>query len=68
MVANRLIKLKEVTKLTSLSLSTIYDKISKNKFPPQITLGGKSVAWLEAEVDNWISEQVANSRDNNNYV
>lgn len=68
MIENRLIKLKEVIKLTSLSRSSIYDKIQKNKFPPQITLGGKSVAWLETEVDNWISEQVANSRDNKNYV
>ena len=51
--ARRFIKLTEVKTLTSLSTSEIYRRIAAGTFPTQITLGPKSVAWLEAEVLAW---------------
>jgi len=55
----RLIKLKEVIEKTSLGRSTIYELMTKGTFPKQVSLGAKSVAWLESEVDNWIEEKVS---------
>ncbi|CAM4267365.1 AlpA family transcriptional regulator [Pseudoalteromonas ostreae] len=54
----RLIKLKEVIQKTSLGRSTIYEFITKGSFPKQVSLGAKSVAWLESEVDDWIMERI----------
>ena len=44
------ISLKEVIQITVLSISTIYNHISEDKFPSQCNLGGRSVRWLESEV------------------
>lgn len=54
----RLIKLKEVIQKTSLGHSSIYKFIAEGTFPKQVSLGAKSVAWLESEVDEWIEEKV----------
>ncbi len=54
----RLIKLKEVIEKTSLGRSTIYEFMTKGTFPKQVSLGAKSVAWLESEVDDWIMEKI----------
>jgi prophage regulatory protein len=52
-----------------LSRSTIYDKINPDSprydpsFPKPIRLGaGAAVGWLEHEVDEWLTAQIANSR------
>ena len=49
----RFIKLPVVKDYTSLSTSEIYRRIAAGTFPTQITLGPKSVAWIEAEVLEW---------------
>lgn len=49
----RFIKLPKVRDYTSLSTSEIYRRIGAGTFPAQITLGPKSVAWIEAEVLAW---------------
>ena len=54
----RLIKLKEVMAKTSLGYSSIYKFISEGTFPKQVSLGAKSVAWVESEVDDWIMERI----------
>ena len=46
----RFIKLPKVKDYTSLSTSEIYRRIAAGTFPAQVTLGPKSVAWIEAEV------------------
>lgn len=54
----RFIKLPEVIKRVSLSRSTIYERISRKKFPAPIPIGGGRVAWIESEVDQWIEEHI----------
>ena len=54
----RLIKLKEVMQKTSLGHSSIYKFIAEGTFPKQVSLGAKSVAWVESEVDEWILEMI----------
>lgn len=55
----KLIKLKEVNEITCLTKATIYRMIAEGKFPKQVLLGERSVAWVEKEVLNWIEERIA---------
>lgn len=58
-----LIRQRRVTEKTGLGKSTIYDLMERNLFPQRIVLaGGKAVAWLESEIDEWITQQVTKSR------
>lgn len=49
----RFIKLAKVKDYTSLSTSEIYRRIAAGTFPSQVTLGPKSVAWIESEILQW---------------
>lgn len=61
----RLIRLKEVMKISGLSRSGIYKFIKEGKFPKSVSLGVRSVAWVEQEVQDWV-EQIIFNRDENN--
>ncbi|MCS0370872.1 AlpA family transcriptional regulator [Vibrio diabolicus] len=54
----RFLKLKEVMKKTTLSRSAIYRKMNEDQFPQSISLGDRSVAWVESEVDEWMEERL----------
>ncbi len=54
----RLMKMKEVMHTTSLPRSTIYKYINDGNFPKSISLGERNVAWVESEVEDWISEKI----------
>jgi prophage regulatory protein len=43
---------------TGLSRSSIYKKMSDGTFPRQISLGLRSVGWLESDIDDWIASRV----------
>ena len=53
----RLIKIRDVMQCTGLARSTIYKFIKTKGFPKQVSLGA-AVAWVESEVEDWISEQI----------
>ncbi|HHQ4530938.1 TPA: helix-turn-helix transcriptional regulator, partial [Aeromonas hydrophila] len=50
----KLIKLKEVVEMTTLSKATIYRLMKNGKFPCAIHLGAKAVAWKLSEIIEWI--------------
>ena len=54
-----ILRRKQVQNRTGLSRSTIYLRIQEGTFPKPIHLGVRSVGWLENEVNEWISERVA---------
>ncbi|RBP80830.1 AlpA family transcriptional regulator [Shewanella putrefaciens] len=54
----KLIRLKNVIDTTGLARSTIYKYIDKGIFPKAVTLGGRVVAWVESEVQEWILERI----------
>ena len=56
---DRFMRLPEVINTCGLSRSTIYDLISREQFPSQISLGGKNVAWLSSEIDSWMQARIA---------
>lgn len=48
---HRIVRLKEVQRMTGLSRSTIYAEIAKGNFPKQVQLTGvRSVGWHESAI------------------
>ncbi|MDC0067657.1 AlpA family transcriptional regulator [Gammaproteobacteria bacterium] len=57
-----ILRLNDVKSRTGLSRSTIYARMAEGDFPSTISLGGRSVGWVETEINDWISARVQNSR------
>jgi prophage regulatory protein len=57
-----ILRLPEVRKSTGLSRSTIYLRISQGTFPKPVSLGGRAVGWLEAEIQDWLQRRIEASR------
>jgi prophage regulatory protein len=55
-VRKRFLRLPQVKESTGLSRTSIYRKIASDEFPRPVRLGPKSVAWIEGEVQQWMSE------------
>lgn len=53
---------RQVERKTGLSRSTIYHRMKEGEFPKPINLGGRSVGWLDSEIDAWLLGQIE-SRD-----
>jgi prophage regulatory protein len=53
-----LLRLPMVMRITGLARSTIYKLISQNQFPVPIKLSKRAVAWLQSEIENWVSSRV----------
>ena len=56
------LRLPEVMKRTGLSRSTIYVRVAEGRFPRPVALGGRAVGWIEAEIEEWVAERIAESR------
>ncbi|MFM1911819.1 MAG: hypothetical protein RJB18_1210 [Pseudomonadota bacterium] len=63
-MANKLLRLKAVKEYTGLSRSSIYSLISKNAFPKNISIGSRSVAWSEEDIQGWIDQKISSSKFN----
>ena len=59
----RILRLPNVKTRTGLSRSTIYAMIKSESFPKYISLGARSVGWLESEVEAWIESRIKISRN-----
>lgn len=55
----KFVNLKQVKERTTLSHSSIYRLMAKNKFPHSINLIGRRIAWIESEVQEWIDDKIA---------
>ena len=61
-MATVILRLPSIKTRTGLSRSTIYLRISEGSFPRSISLGGRAVGWIEAEIDEWLEQQIEASR------
>lgn len=59
----RILRLPDVTHKTGLPCSSIYRLMESNQFPKSVQLAARVVGWVEEEIDQWISERIA-ERDN----
>lgn len=65
----RFIRLPKVKEKTGLPKSTIYRKIHEDDFPKQVSLGAKTVAWLESDIEKWMDERIKDvANDNQIYL
>lgn len=60
--AYSILRLPSVQARTGLSRSTIYLRVSEGTFPKPIALGPRAVGWIASEIDEWIAQRVAASR------
>ena len=58
----QLLRRRQVEGLVGLRRSAIYAAMAAGRFPRPIHLGPRSVAWLAIEIDAWVAERVAASR------
>ena len=58
----RFLRLPEVEARTGLARPTIYVRMAEGSFPKSVSLGGRAVGWIEAEIDEWIRDRIAESR------
>lgn len=61
-MATTILRLPAVKARTGLSRSTIYLRVSEGRFPTPISLGGRAVGWIEAEVNDWLTKHIEASR------
>jgi prophage regulatory protein len=57
-MADKFLRLPQVMERVPYSRASIYQKISQGEFPKPIPLGARAVAWLESDIDQWISATV----------
>lgn len=55
----QLIRLAEVLKQTGLSRSLLYGKLDNGDFPRPVKLGNRVNAWSADEIQEWISDKLA---------
>ena len=56
------IRLNKVIGITALSRPTVYRLMKQGKFPKQVQLGERSVAWILEEVEQWMEDRITSSR------
>lgn len=54
----RFLRLSEVRNRVPYSRATIYRLMDAGQFPKPYSLGARAVAWLEAEVNDWIASRI----------
>lgn len=61
---DRLIQLDEVKSMTSLSRSTIYQKMSMGDFPESVSLSNRCTRWSQNELQEWVEKMKSNRSKN----
>lgn len=63
-----ILRMRKVTEKTGLGRSAIYDRMNPHSprydptFPKSVSLGGRSVGFVEAEVDAWLIARISQRR------
>jgi prophage regulatory protein len=57
--SNKIIRMRAVIERTGLSKSTIYTLLAQGDFPKRISLGARSMGFLESEFNDWVASRAA---------
>ena len=60
----RALRLRQVSQLTGLGRSMIYQMQAEGRFPQRIKLGERAVGWPESEARDWLAARIETSRGN----
>ncbi|KRB14570.1 AlpA family transcriptional regulator [Rhizobacter sp. Root16D2] len=60
----RLLRKPEVLARIGLGTTSLYAQIKAGRFPRAVSLslGGRSVGWIESQVDGWIADRIAEAQ------
>lgn len=67
-MSSRLIRIPEVQHRTGYAKSSIYRMVNADEFPAPIKIGARASAWLESEIEDWITAKVCASRPDDHTV
>jgi prophage regulatory protein len=59
---HKILRLPQVKTATGLGRSTIYKKMAEKTFPTNLSLGSRSVGWLQSDIDKWIENRISESK------
>jgi len=59
MKPKRFLRVRQVTEVTGLPPSSIYDEVKKGRFPKQVPIGPHRVAWIEDEIEAWQQARIS---------
>lgn len=57
------LKIKDVVEKVSLGQSTVYKMVAAGTFPKPFQIAPNRVAWVESEIDDWLSELASRRTD-----
>ncbi|HAT5065599.1 MULTISPECIES: helix-turn-helix transcriptional regulator [Klebsiella] len=63
-ITNRFIRVPEVLRRVGFGRTKLYELIRQGRFPEQVKIGPRTVAFVESEIDEWIEATIRNSRQN----
>jgi prophage regulatory protein len=55
----RILRIRDVRAKTGLSTSRLYAAMAGGTFPRCVPIGPRVVGWVEGEIDDWITAQIA---------
>jgi prophage regulatory protein len=58
-MAHRILRLPEVITKTGLGRTKLWKMTKEKQFPESVSLGAQSMGWIEAEIDGWIEQRMA---------
>ena len=64
--ASKLLRLGDVSKVTSLGKSTINLWVVQGRFPPPVTLSKTIKVWHQRDIENWINSVCSDSSSTKN--
>lgn len=59
LIQSRVMRMADVCRRVALSRSQVYRLEAAGLFPTRLKIGRRASAWLESEVERWISERAA---------
>ena len=54
----RFLRMREVEKITARSRTSIWRDVKAGTFPPPVPVGGRSIAFVEEEVQDWCQARI----------
>lgn len=64
----KILRWPEVARIVPISRSHAHALAAKGKFPKPIKLGPRASGWLESEINDWLTDRIAQSRVNDQYA
>lgn len=65
--SNKLLRIADVSRITTLAKSTIWLKVSQHQFPKPIKLSPSITVWRESDIWEWINGHIQSINPSKNW-